>query len=135
MANPIFSNVIAFRTGNKRMGIFLFCAITTMCFIRRGGSTLASNKMQHTLLFSRALVIALIPKTTHFLCNAYIEINLIELNFKENLIKNIYSIFSSGLISFSSASFLNNIRFSFGVCLSIDPEILNVGRFIKGNSL
>lgn len=67
VANPIVCNVTAFRTGNKRIGTFLFCAITTMCFIKRGGSTLASNKIQHTLSFSKARVTTLMPKITDFL--------------------------------------------------------------------
>jgi len=67
VANPIVCNVIVFRVGNKRIGICLFCAILTMCFIKSGGSTLASNKMQHTLFLSKARVTALIPIIIDFL--------------------------------------------------------------------
>lgn len=38
-----------------------------MCLIKNGGSTLASNRMQHTLVFSKARVTALIPIIIDFL--------------------------------------------------------------------
>lgn len=47
-----------------------------------------------------------------------------------------YNRFTSSLsVSFSNCSFLANIRFSFVIILSIDPGILNVDLFIKGNNL